>query len=479
MSIKHKTLLGIFWTFTNVFFVKGLSFVAMLFLARWLGPEEFGLIGMISVFIGIGTSLVDSGLSSSIIRTKNANDSDFSTVFYMNIGASILVYFFLFLLAPYIADFYQQGPLINIIRVYCLSFIISAFSAIQLAILTRSMQFKHLTILNIPSTIIGVVVGLFMGYYNYGVWSIVAFYLTKQLILTFLLWITSTWKPSLNFSIERLKYHYKFGYKLMLSGFLDQIFTNSYNILIGRFFPVQMLGYFERAKHLNDYPASTFTGIIGKVTYPMLAALQDDSAKITTTYKRMLKATFFTIAPLMLGAAAIAKPLFEIILGIEWIPAVPFFQILSIASMLYPIHSFNINILKVYGRSDLFLKIEIIKKIITIISICIGFQFGIIGLVWSSVFTSFIALIINTHYTSQFINYKAKEQLLDMLPILGLAIIAFALMYYVVAMLKEYSNGVQLLSSVTIGMLFYLLVHSFFKRSPIYDIFSIIRNRKL
>ena len=479
MTLKQKALSGVVWTFTDTFLVKGLSFLAMLFLARWLGPKEFGLIGMIAVFIGIGTSLIDSGLSSSIIRTKNANDSDFSTVFYMNIGMSILVYMLLFFIAPYIADFYQQDILINVIRVYCLSFIISAFSAIQLAILNKTMQFKRLMILNIPSTIIGVIVGLSMGYYNYGVWSIVAMYLTTQLFLSLLLWITSSWKPSLSFSRERLKYHYAFGYKLMLSGLLDQIFTNSYNILIGKYFPVQMLGYFERAKRFNDYPALTITGIIGKVSYPMLAALQDDTHKITVIYKKMLQLTFFVTAPLMLGAAAVAKPLFQIVLGVEWMPAVPFFQILSIASMLYPIHAFNINVLKVYGRSDLFLKLEIIKKIIVVISICIGFQFGVIGLVWSSVFTSFIALLINTHYSSQLIKYKTKEQLLDMLPILVVAIVTFTLMYYIVVLLKDNSNVIQLISSVGIGMLFYLIIHSLFKRSPIYEILKIINTRKL
>ena len=467
MSLKHKTLYGIIWTFADTLLVKGLSFVAMLVLARWLGPVDFGLIGMIAVFMGIGRSLVDSGLSSSIIRTKNADDSDFSTVFYMNMIMSLLVYALLFFTAPFIAQFYNQEVLVNIIRIYCLIFIISAFSAVQLAILHKEMRFKHFMLLNAPSTIIGVAVGLGLGYYNYGVWSIVAMYMITQLALSLLLWITSTWRPSFGFSKEKLKYHYKFGYKLMLSGLLDTVFKNSYHVLIGKFFPVQILGYFERAQRFNEYPAMTITGIIEKVTYPMLAELQDNTPRLSLIYRRLLKISFFITAPLMLGAAAIAKPLFELVLGKEWLPAVPYFQILSIAYMLYPIHAFNLNVFKVYGRSDLFLKLEIMKKAILILAIIVGFQFGILGLVWSSVITSFIALLINTYYSGKLIHYSTKNQLLDMFPILLLSATTFLIMYYTVIAFSDSANGIQLVGATVVGVLFYSGVN------------SIIKNRKL
>lgn len=479
MSLKQKTISGIAWSLAEAVLLKGLSFVTMLLLARWLGPIDFGLIGMIAVFIGIGTSLVDSGMSSSIIRTKNADDTDFSTVFYMNLAISLMVYILLFFAAPYISSFYEQEVLINIIRIYCLTFIISAFSAVQLAILTKEMRFKRLALLNTPSTIIGVTVGLILGYNNYGVWSIVAMLLTTQLVLSILLWINSSWRPSLNFSKKRLRYHYNFGYKIMLSGLLDTIFINSYNVLIGKFFPVQTLGYFERAKRFTDYPSVTVTGIIRKVTYPMLAQLQDDTPRLSIIYRKLLRITFSIIAPLMLGGAALAKPLFKLILGPIWLDAVPFFQILCIAAMLYPIHAFNINVLQVYGRSDLFLKLEIIKKLFLALGISIGIQFGVIGLVWSIVFTSFISLLINTHYSSKLIEYSTKRQLLDMFPILILAGLTFLLMYYSIHIFIDYSNIVQLTFASLIGITFYLLINSFFKASPLYDLITIIKNRKL
>ena len=479
MSLKQKTIYGAMWSFVEAVFLKGLSFGAMVFLARWLGPIDFGLMGMIAVFIGIGTSLVNSGMTSSIIRTKNAGDADFTTVFYMNMGMSLLVYAIMYYLAPYIAAFYGQEVLIDIIRVYSLVFIISAFSAVQLAILNKEMRFKRIMLLNAPSIIIGVSVGLFLGYNNYGVWSIISMYMTSQIILSLLLWITGSWKPSLNFSKEKLKYHYNFGYKIMLSGLLDTVFKNSYQIIIGKFFPVQTLGHYERAKRFNDYPSVTITGILGKVTYPMLAQLQDDTARLSKIYRRLLRMAFFIIAPLMLGLAAMAEPLFAMVLGPEWVPAVPYFQILSLAAILHPIHAFNVNVLKVYGRSDLFLKLEVFKKAILTLALIIGFQFGVIGLVWSSVFTSIISLAINMYYSSKLIDYSTKRQFLDMLPILLLASLTFLLMYYSVYLLIDYSNIIQLTFVSLIGITFYLLIHSFFKVSPLYDLVTIIKNRKL
>jgi len=479
MSLKQKTISGVVWSFAEALFLKGLSFITMIFLARWLGPIDFGLMGMIAVFIGIGTSLVDSGMSSSLIRTKNADDSDFTTVFYMNMAISLLVYALMFYAAPYISTFYGQVVLIDIIRIYCLVFIISAFSAVQMAILNKEMRFKRIMLLNAPSIIIGVSVGLFLGYNNYGVWSIVTMYMTTQIILSLLLWITGSWKPSLNFSREKLKFHYNFGYKIMLSGLLDVVFRNSYNIVIGKFFPVQTLGYFERAKRFNEYPSLTITTIVSKVTYPMLAQLQDDTPKMSKVFRSLLQIAFFIIAPLMLGLAAMAEPLFNLILGREWLAAVPYFQILSLAAMLFPIHAFNVNVLKVYGRSDLFLFLDVIKKSFLVLALIIGFQFGVIGMIWGSVFVSFFSLLINTHYSSKFINYSTKRQLLDMLPILLLACLTFLLMYYSVYFFVDYSEIVQIVFASIIGISFYLLIHSFFKASPLYALLTIIKNRKL
>ena len=479
MSLRNRAIGGVIWTVVDAFVLKGFLFCTTILLARWLGPDEFGLVGMISVFIAIGTSITDSGLSSSLIRTKNADDGDFSTVFVLNLALSFVVYVILFYSAPYIALFFDQPILKNIVRVYCLSFIFSAFSAVQLARLIGNMQFKKITKLNVPGTIVGTLTGLFLGYFGFGVWAIVGMYLSTQLVKSASLWISSNWRPSLHYSREKARYHYGFGYKLMLSGLIDTVFKNIYNILIGKFYSAQTLGYYERSKQFSEYPSSTLTGVIDKVTYPMLSQLQDDPIRLEAVYRKLIKVSFFVIAPLMLGTAAVAEPLFLLVLGDEWFPAIVFFQILSLAMMLYPIHSFNLNILKVHGRSDLFLKLEIIKKVVTVVAVVLGFQFGVIGLVWASVFTSFIALGINMYYSSKLINYPIFEQVKDLSSILILALITALLMFQVTNLMHELDRVFQLIVATVIGVLFYTFVSYFNRRSPLHHALSLIKSRNL
>lgn len=466
MSLKKQTLSGLIWTSLDTVLVSGISFFAMLYIARLLGPEQFGLIGMITVFIGIGTSLVDSGLSSSIVRTKEVDNRDLSTIFYLNLTLSLVVYLTLFLAAPLIAQFFSQPILTGVIRLYCFSFIISALSAVQLAQLNRNMHFKKIMQYNIPGTLLGIVVGIVLSIMGYGVWSIVWMQLTKQFVQSIILWVFSSWRPTLYFSREKMKFHYGFGYKLMLSGLLNTIFDNIYNIVIGRFYTVQSLGYYERAQSFNTYPMNMLTSIIGKVTYPLLSKIQDEKERISQVYKQLLQFAFFISAPLMLGAASIATPLFQLALGDQWMPAVPYFQIICLASMFLPIHSFNLNILKVYGRSDLFLKLEVYKKIVIALGIIIAFPFGVIGLIWSSVVTSFIALLINTHYSQHLINYRTQRQLLDMLPTFLIAAFMALLMLGTVYLLQNSPLILQIIIPSVVGVGFYFAVNKVLKTKP-------------
>lgn len=477
MSLKKQALSGVVWTFADTFLIRGFSFVAMIFLARWLGPADFGLIGMIAVFIAIGSSLTDSGMTNSLIRTKDPDQSDYSTVFIVNLIMSLLVYAIVYIAAPFIADFFGHAILVDVIRLYCLIFLIIAFSAVQLAILTKEMNFRKITIINLPSTLIGVAVGLYLGYNDYGVWSIVWMYLTTSGIKSILLWLTSNWKPKVQFSKTKFKYHYSFGYKLMLSGLLDTVFRNVYNILIGKYFSAQTLGYYERSKQFSEYPSSTLTGIIGKVSYPLLSNIKDDPVRLEDVYRKLIRVSFFIIAPLMLGSAAVAKPLFLLILGEEWLPAVLFFQILSLAMMLYPIHSFNLNILQVYGRSDLFLKLEIIKKVIISISIIVAFQFGVMGLVWSSVFTSFAALGVNMYYSSKLINYSIKNQIKDLVQTLFLALFTALLMYQLTRLFLDNQLILQIIIAVLCGIIIYISINYINKKSPLHEALWILKTR--
>ena len=475
MTLKKQTFFGLLWTFTDAFFVKGIMFFAMILLARWIGPTDFGLIGIIAVFIAIGRSLTDSGMTNSLIRTKNPEQADYSTVFIVNIIMSLLVYVIVYIIAPFIADFFGYKILINIIRIYCILFLIIAFSAVQLAILTKRMEFKKITKINFPSTLVGVSIGLYLGYHDYGVWSIVWMYLSTEFVRSVLLWLFSNWKPRLIFSSTKFKFHFKFGYKLVLSSLLDIVFKNLYNLLIGKYYSAQTLGFYERSKQFCEFPSSSLTAIISKVAYPMLSQIQDDPKRLNYIYRKLLRISFFIIAPLMLGLAAIAKPLFLVILGDEWVPAILFFQILTLAMMLYPIHAFNLNILQVYGRSDLFLKLEIIKKCIIVISVIIAFQFGVIGLVWSSVFTSFAALGVNMFYSSKLINYTIYEQIKDLSITFVIAFFSAFLMFKITFLFADSIDVVQIILASIVGVFIYLSLNYIIKTSPLHQVILILK----
>ena len=456
MSLKKDALVGVFWTLIDTFFIKGLMIITGLVLARILGPKEFGLLGMISIFIAIGIVLVDSGLSSSLIRSTNNTDKDYSTVFFTNLIFSALVYLLIFFLAPFIADFYNQDILVNIIRVYCLSFVFTAFGAVHLAILNKNLDFKKITLFNIPSSIIGIVVGLSLAYFDYGIWSLIFMNLTIKILLVFTLWFKSDWKPSFIFSKDRFNYHFNYGYKLLLSTLLNKAFINVYHVIIGKSYSLNTLGYYERSVTLNGYSNDIITGIIKKVTFPLLSKIQDNQEQITKVYKKILKLSFYITAPSMLILASVAKPLFLLILGDEWLSAVPYFQILCFASILYPNHSFNLNILKVYGRSDLFLRLEVYKKVLIIFLILITFKFGVIGLVWSSVFSSFIAMYINTYYSNKYISYKYFKQIKDMIKPLLLSLVASLISLLLIDFLSNFKNYIQIIIATSSAISFYI-----------------------
>ncbi|SEJ29022.1 Membrane protein involved in the export of O-antigen and teichoic acid [Myroides marinus] len=477
MSLKNQAIGGVIWTVVDTFVLRGLSFIATLILARWLGPAEFGLVGMITVFIAIGTSLTDSGLTSSLIRAQEKDSRDYSTVFWMNLGISILVYLILFFSAPWIADFFNQSVLVRLIRLYCISFIISAFSAVQLVRLTEKMNFKKIAKINIPGTLVGVIVGLILGYHGYGAFAIVWMYLSTQVLQSIILWWNSNWRPNFIYSREKAKYHYRFGYKLMLSGLINTIFQNIYNIVIGRLYNPVTLGFYERSQTLNMYPVTVLTSVISKVTYPLLANIQEDKKKVGSVYRKILRLAFFLIAPLMLLMATIAKPLFNLILGQEWEAAVPFFQILCLGTMFYPIHAFNLNVFMVYGRSDLFLKLEVIKKVVIVLAISIGYCFGIYGLVFSSVITSYIALLINTHYSADMINYSQKQQFKDMFP----TFVSGLLSVMVVLILYSFVNFEYDIVKIAIGLVLgggiYLSINYMIKSTPLFYSINLIKEK--
>ena len=464
MSLKKAAFSGMIWVFADTFIVKGISFIGSIVLARLLVPSDFGLIAMISIFVAIGTVLLDSGLSSSLIRNVNNDERDYSTIFYVNIIFSIILYIIFFLAAPFIAKFYNQTILISLIRVYCLSFFIAALTSVQMTILIKQMEFKKIAIANIPGVIIGSIVGILMGYNGFGVWSIAAMYLANQFMLFIFLWLSSEWKPKLIFSKDKFAYHYNFGYKLFISSLIGSIFGNIYNVVIGKFYSLNTTGNFERGSMFNQYPVIVLSQIIGKVTFPLLANIQGDKERLRTIFIRLVDFTFFVTAPVMIVLSACAAPLILVILGEKWSGVIPIFSVLCFGGLFYTLQALNVNIMKIYGRSDYILKGEIFLKIISIsIVICatlISFNF----LLWSIVLNSFLTLMVHMYYCRKTLCLPMKDQLRSMFPILIISLLTFS---FIKILLIFISGKVVMLLELFIGFFFgiisYLLLSYIFK----------------
>jgi len=477
MTLRKKALSGIYWTFLQQFSIQGISFLVSIVLARILVPAEFGLIGMISIFIAIGKSLVDSGLSQSLIRTKDATQEDYNTVFYFNLVGSLIIYLFIFVTAPYIALFYKQPILTLIVRLYCFIFVINAFDTVQTTMLNKQMNFKTQMKVTVPSLIISSVVGISMAYLGYGVWSLVWSAITQSFFNVLQLWFWSSWRPTLTFSIDKFKYHFHYGYKLTMSSLLDTIFNNAFTIVIGKFFSPAQVGYFTRADNLKQLPINNIASALNKVTFPLFATIQNDDVRMKNVYKKIMQMVIFLVAPMLIFAAVLATPMFRLLFTEKWLPAVPYFQILCANGILFPIHAYNLNILKVKGRSDLFLKLEILKKVLLIFVILISFYFGIFGLLYGSVIFSIVAFFINTHYTAKFINYKPFEQISHIAPAILLALFVGVLLYFIdkfVSLWASY-DFIRLFVGGTIATIIYISIAYGFKMKSLQELISIIK----
>ncbi len=456
MSLKAKTLAGLSWSFAEQFSEKFIGFFISIILARLLLPSEFGLIALLTVFVSIGNSLMDSGLASSLIRTSDASQKDYSTIFFFNLCGSIVIYALLYFLAPLIAAFYRQPALIDIIRVYSLSFIINAFFSIQNTRLTKKMNFRIQTAIKIPSVTAGGIAGILLAKLGYGVWSLVWMNLCNSLVSTVLHWVYSGWRPALLFDRESFRKHFVFGYKMTLSGLLETLYSNIYVIIIGRYYSTSQLGFYSRADSISQLPVGNLSVAINKVSYPMLASISSENQRLKQVYRQLLQQVIFWNAPLLIFLSVIAEPLFRFLLTEKWLPAVPYFQILCIAGIMYPLHAYNLNILKVKGRSDLILKLEIVKKILSVAAIISVIPFGIYGLLYFQLAFSLGGYFINSAYSGKLIDYPVREQIEDIYPAMMLAAFTGYLCYLFDAYLLSTGNMPDLGRIMLTGILYFL-----------------------
>ena len=464
------------WSFSDIAAARGIQFIFGIILARLLLPEDFGLVAMIVIVTSVSQVFIQSGLGAALIQKKEVTQTDCSTVFFYNLAVSVLFYVLIYLSAGTVASFFNEPKLIGILRVLSLGIIISAFGLVHKTLLTKRIDFKTQTKVTVLSASISGVVAIMLAYNGWGVWSLVVKMILLNILQTTFLWFYNSWYPSLVFSIESFSRLFGFGSKLLISGLIDTVYRNIYYIIIGRNFSASSLGYYTRADQFSNFVSSNLTVVIQRVAYPVLSSIQDDPDQLKRGYKKTIQSAMFINFPLMLGMAAAAEPMVLFLIGDKWQQSITYLQLLCFAMMLYPLHALNLNILLVKGRSDLFLKLEIVKKIMIIPLILIGIHWGITGLIWALIAGSFISYIINSFYSGRLIGYPMREQITDISPALGAAVLMASIMYIVILQLPEI-HVLQLLIQAVTGILVYLGVAKLARIHGFDYLYTIVNDR--
>lgn len=477
MQLKEKSISGFLWVFLDQVGGQLIGFLVSIVLARILVPEDFGLIAMTTLFVNIGNTLMDSGLTSSLIRSKDNKQIDYTTVFYINVTVGILIYILLYFTAPFVADFYKSPVLEQILQVYTLTFIINSFFAVQKAILVKDMNFKYQLRISIPSLILSGVLGVYLAYLGWGVWSLVYMYLVKSVIDGILYWLLIKWRPTIEFSLSVAKYHLKYGLNICISSLIHVLYTDLYNLFIGRVYNSAILGFYYRANSTKTLVVNNLSTALDKVLFPVFAHIQDDDVRLKQVYRRVMQQVFFWVCPILAYFLIMAEPIFTFVFTEKWLPAVPYFQILCLVGILTPIQTYNVNILKVKGRSDLVLRLEYIKKPIFIIGIFISIKFGIMALMWNQVIANLIGLFINSYYSGKMINYNLFEQLKDLSKTIITTLIVAALGFFVLTTFKDTLAPLTLIFLVAaLCFPIYMLLSYLIKNAPFKE-FSVIFKR--
>lgn len=472
-SLKQKTTKGLFWSSVERFSNQGVSFIFSIILARILAPSDFGIIAMIGIFFAVAQSFVDSGFSNALVRKTDRREEDLSTCFYFNIGVGIVAYIVLFLIAPFIADFYNQPILSPIIRITGFGVVLNSLCVVQQALFTIKIDFKSQAKVTLSATIISGIVGVGLAYQGYGVWALVWQGVVMSLVRMGLLWLMSKWRPKAGFSKDSFHYLFGYGSKLLASGLLDTIYNNIYPIVIGKFYSPAQLGNYSRALSFAQLPSSNITSILQRVTFPVLSTIQDDLPRLQTNYRRLLKLSAFIVFPLMMGLAAVAFPLIRVVLTPKWEGCSLYLQIICFALMWYPIHAINLNLLQVKGRSDLFLRLEIIKKIVGVCIMCITIPLGITAMCIGMVVSSLISLFINTHYTGKLIYVGYIKQMRDLLPIFINSLIMGGIVYLCIQISDN--DIVQLSLGIVVGLISYIGGASMITRSELKEYRNLLK----
>lgn len=422
MAQGNKVFSNFIWRLAEQCGAQGVSFIVAIVLARLLNPEDYGAVALLTVFTSILNVFVDSGMGNALIQKKNADNVDFSTVFFFNIIWCFFLYGILYIYAPLIAEFYDNDQLTALTRVAGLTIIISGVKNVQQAYVSRNMQFKKFFFATLFGTITSAILGIVMAYQGFGPWALVTQGITNAFIDTIFLWFTVRWRPQKVFQFSRLKKLFSFGWKLLISSLLDNIYNNVRQLIIGKMYSSSNLAYYNKGKSWPNLFITNINSSIDSVLLPTMSKVQDEAEQVKKMTRRAIKTSVYIMAPMMMGLAFIAKPLVSLVLTDKWLPCVPFMQIFCITYMFFPIHTANLNAIKAMGRSDLFLKLEVIKKFVGIILLLSTMWFGVMVMAYSLLVSSVISQIINSWPNRKLLNYSYIDQLKDIVPSILLSV---------------------------------------------------------
>lgn len=451
---NKKILKNFIWSFAERSGAQLVTFIVSIVLARILAPEDYGKIALITVFTTIMQVFVDSGLGTALIQKKDADDIDFSSVFFFDFAMCLILYAIMFLAAPFIADFYRDDSLTAIVRVISLTIIISGVKGIQQSYVSRNMLFKRFFYATLGGTIFSAFLGIALAYAGCGVWAIVAQQLSNTAIDTLILWLTVKWRPKKMFSWNRLKGLLSFGWKMLASSLLDTVYTNLRSLIIGKMYSSADLAFYNQGEKFPNVIATNINTSIDSVLLPTMASEQDDHVRVKAMTRRAIKTSTYIMAPLMMGLAFCAEPIVRLVLTDKWLACVPFLRIFCITYMFYPIHTANLNAIKAMGRSDLFLKLEVVKKVVGMTLLLSTMWFGVMAMAYSLLVGTVTGMIINSWPNRKLLNYAYWEQMKDILPGILLAVGMGCCVSWV--SLLHLSNAVTLLIQIPLGAVIYI-----------------------
>lgn len=455
-GLKDKTVKGVAWSGIDNIAQYAVSFVVSIVLARLLSPDDYGLIGIIAIFTAVCGTLINGGFSDALVRKKNATEEDYNTVFIVNFAMSLFLYVVIFLCAPLIASFFDRQELVVLTRVSSIGMVIGALAMVQRTRLTKKIDFKTQTKITIISSVISGVIGVSMALMGFGVWSLVASNLSNHVLGTVLLWLFNKWIPKLQFSINSFKELFGFGWKLMLIGVINSIWKELYQVVVGKFYNPATLGQYTRAKGFSQLFSTNITSVVQRVTYPVLSNIQDEPTRMKEAYRRIIKTTMFIAATGMFFLGAISEPLLYCLIGPQWHDAAIYLPLICIAGSTYPLQAINLNMLQVQGRSDLFLGIEIVKKIIALGPLFVGAFVGILPMLYTNLIMCLISYFLNSYYSGKLLGYNSWMQLKDIIPFYGIAM-AVALSVWFLKYLPI-SNWVVLPVQIVVGTLVFITI---------------------